>query len=47
MATFHPSAVLRMPTPEAGEQAYRDLVADLTMVTRAIAEGLNRSAASK
>lgn len=32
MATFHPSAILRMPEPAMREQAYRDFVADLTKV---------------
>lgn len=34
MATLHPSAVLRMPTPESVERAYQDLVQDLTAIAR-------------
>jgi len=37
LATWHPSAVLRMPHEERRQQAYRELVADLHAVALALA----------
>ncbi len=37
LATWHPSAVLRMPREERRHQAYRELVADLHVVALALA----------
>ena len=36
LATVHPSSILRAPDPEAREQGFRDLVADLKLVTKAL-----------
>ena len=38
MATWHPSAVLRMPRPDRRHQAYAELVADLRDVVAVLAE---------
>jgi DNA polymerase len=38
MATWHPSAVLRMPKPEQRHQAYAELVSDLRAVVSVLAE---------
>jgi len=37
LATWHPSAVLRMPQEQRRQQAYRELVADLHQVALALA----------
>jgi DNA polymerase len=36
MATLHPSAILRAPDPELREVQYRDFVADLSKIARAL-----------
>ena len=36
MATLHPSAVLRMPTPEQQERTFRQLVTDLKVAMKRI-----------
>jgi DNA polymerase len=37
MATWHPSAVLRMPEPARRQQAYAELVADLRQLVAVLA----------
>jgi probable DNA metabolism protein len=37
VVTYHPSAILRMPSEEAREEAYRALVSDLTLVKKVAA----------